>query len=192
MKEDAGDIVRDMNLEASLEKNLLLHGVLRRDFTDEEIEQLRSELEALHEGGCSVLNGFWSTNREHEEHIEDPDSEPESLFSIGERVWVTENETVSGKVPGVGTVRKVEKEWVDLGDELKGYWEITYQLKNMRTPFTEGHVFATELEALAAMAASFRQQTIMRAKELCRRMRALGMNITTKELLDNIAQTVEG
>ncbi len=192
MKEDSSDSVRDMNLEASLEKSLLLHGVLRRDFTEAEIAQLRSELEVLNEGGCSVLNGFWSTNHAPGEHNEDPDTEPESLFSIGERVWVTENEAVSGGIPGVGTVRKVEKEWIDLGDELKGYWEITYQLKNMRTPFTEGHVFATELEALAAMTSNFRQQTIMRAKELCRRMRALGMNITTKELLDNIAQTVEG
>lgn len=182
------DFVRDMNLEARLEKELLMHGFRRRDFSEEEISQLRSELDALQDGNCSLLNGFWSEDR-GEVGENPPDVEPEARFSVGERVWVTENVAVNG-IPGVGTVRKVEKEWIDLGDQLKGYWEITYYLRNMRTPYTEANVFATELEALSAMASDFRRQTIIQAAEVCRRLRLLGMSITTKELLTNIADSV--
>ena len=81
-------------------------------------------------------------------------------------------------------------EWVDLGETLNGYWEISYQLKNMRTPFTEDAVYATEIEALVAMAADFRRGAIKQANTFCRKMRALGMNITTKELLANFTDFV--
>ena len=138
---------------------------------------------------CHVSPGFWSEQEKKEKHVDTPDIEPKPLFAIGDRVWVTENVAVNG-IPGVGVVRKVEKEWIDLGDELQGYWEITYQLRNLRTSFTENNVFASELEALAALAAAFKKQTIAQANEVCKRMRALGMNITTKELLDNVVSSV--
>ena len=171
-----------------MEKELLLHGCKRRDFTDEQIEQLRSELEALQDGNCSLLNGFWDDFAPVKIQ-ENPDIEPQEKFSVGQRVWLTGNVAVGG-IPGVGTVRSVEKEWIDLGDELQGYWEITYQLRNMRTPITEDHVFATELEALAAMASDFRKQAVAQACEVCRQLRAVGMNISTKELLLNIASSI--
>lgn len=189
MEFEMDDTVRDMNLEARLEKELMLHGFKRRDFTNVELAHLRAELEALQDGNCSILNGFWSEERVSQKADEDPGIEPEARFSVGDRVWVTENVAVNG-IPGVGTVRKVEKEWIDLGDQLKGYWEITYYLRNMRTSYTENNVFSTELEALAAMASDFRKQSIGQAAEVCRRLRALGMSITTKELLTNIAESV--
>lgn len=181
--------VIDMNLEAKVEKDLLMHGYMRRDFNDEQIEQLRSEIETLEDGECSLLHGFWSIERKPEPLNEDPDHAPKAKFMVGERVWVTEHILENG-IPGVGIVRKVEKEWIDLEEELKGYWEITYQLKNMRVPFTEDHVFATELEALVSLSADFRRRVIEEAGVLCRRMRALGMNITPKEMIANIVNFI--
>ena len=110
-----------------------------------------------------------------------------SLFSVGDRVWVTSHLNVEG-IPGVGEVRKIITEWTDLGEELNGYWEISYLLKNTRVAYSQDCVFATELEALTALAADFRKQAIAQASVLCRRMRALGMNITTKELIENLAE----
>lgn len=190
MKEFEGDVrVTDMNLEARLEKELLLHGRQRRDLTEEQLQQLRDELEALKDGTCSLLGGFWEENGNIDSPTDNPDFEPEPKFSVGQRVWVTGDVAVDG-IPGVGYVRNVEKEWIDLGEELQGYWEITYQLRNMRTPITEEHVYATELEALAAMAADFRNQAIAQASEVCKHLRAIGMNISTKELLSNIADSI--
>ncbi len=180
--------VKDMNLEARLDKELLLHGFLRHDFSDEEIIQLREELQALEGGNCSVLNGFFNNEKQCllDQKEDDPDVEPKARFSVGDRVWVTDTSAIAC-IPGVGVVRSIDKEWVDLGDELKGYWEISYKLRNSRTPYTEDHVFATELEALAAMTANFRMKTVAQACDICKRLRALGMNISTKELLENIA-----
>ena len=145
-----------MNLEARLEKEFLLHGHLRRDFTEEQIQQLRDELETLKDGNCSLLEGFWEEYGNIEKPMENPGIEPVPKFTIGQRVWVTGDIAVNG-IPGVGYVRNVEKEWIDLGEELQGYWEITYHLRNMRTPITEEKVFSTELEALSAMASDFRK-----------------------------------
>ncbi len=181
--------VKDMNLEAKVEKDLLMHGFMRRDFNDEQIEQLRTEIETLDDGDCSLLHGFWTVDRTPERQNEDPDHAPKAKFVVGERVWVTEHILENG-IPGVGIVRKVDKEWIDLGEELKGYWEITYQLKNMRVPFTEDHVFATELEALVSLSADFRRRVIEEAGVLCRRMRALGMNITPMEMIENIVNFI--
>lgn len=180
--------VKDMNLEAKLDKELLLHGFLRRDFSEEEIAQLRAELQALGDGNCSVFNGFFNNENMGLPATKDdnPDKEPEAKFAVGDRVWVTDSSAIAC-VPGVGVVRGVDKEWVDLGDELQGYWEISYKLRNTRTPYTEDHVFATELEALAAMTAEFRKKTVAQASDICRRLRALGMDLSTKELLENIA-----
>lgn len=190
MKEFEGDSrVTDMNLEARLEKELLLHGCRRRDFTEEQIQQLRDELDALKDGNCSLLGGFWEEHGHAERPAESPDNEPKPKFVIGQRVWVTGDVAVNG-IPGVGYVRNVEKEWIDLGEELQGYWEITYHLRNMHTPITEEKVFATELEALAAMAADFRKQAIAQAGEICRQLRSIGMDISTKELLSNIADSI--
>ena len=179
------DNVKDLNLEARIDKELLLRGFRRRDFDEEELLTLKTELEALNNGNCSVLNGFWENHKDIPKTVDNPDVPPKPKFSVGDRVWVTENIAVNG-IPGVGVVRKVETEWIDLGETLNGYWEIAYQLKNLRVPFTEDHVFATELEALAAMASDFRKNAIKQAATFCRRMRALGMNITTRELLENI------
>ena len=181
--------VKDMNLEAKVEKDLLMHGFMRRDFKEEEISQLRSEIETLDSGNCSTSNGFWSLDHSFKSQKEDPDIEPKAKFSVGDRVWVTEHILENG-IPGVGVVRKVEKEWIDLGDELNGYWEISYQLKNMRYPFTEDHLYATELEALVAMSANFRRRVIEEAGVLCRRMRALGMNIKPAEMIENIVNFI--
>jgi hypothetical protein len=181
--------VRDLNLEARMEKEFLIHGYQRRDFTPEQQQQLRAELIALDEGGCSVMNGFWSQDFTPLRNYDDPDNPPTPLFNVGERVWITEHISVNG-VPGVGVVRKVEMEWIDLGEELNGYWEITYQLRNLRTSFTEDHVFATEVEALTAMASDFRKRVISQAGAMCRRMRALGMNITVRELIDSVGEFV--
>lgn len=182
--------VTDMNLEARLEKELLLHGCQRRDMSENDLAYLRSVLENSDQNAVIPLD-FWAELDNKVKKIETPDVEPDARFQIGERVWVTENVVVNG-VPGVGVVRKVEKEWIDLGEELQGYWEITYQLKNLRTSYTEDHVFSSELEALAALAADFRKQTIAQASEACKRMRALGMKITTKELLENVASAIGG
>ncbi len=181
--------VTDMNLEARLEKELLLHGCLRRDLTESQLTYLRSALANKDAEKVDISPDFWRQLTQKEKIVESPDVVPEARFAIDERVWVTENVAVNG-IPGVGVVRKVEKEWIELGEELRGYWEISYFLKNLRTPFTEDHVFASELEALAALAAEFKKQTIMQASEACRRMRAIGMKITTKELLDNVASSV--
>lgn len=181
--------VRDMNLEARMEKEFFLHGLQRRDFTQQQQEVLRTELMTLQEGGCSVMTDFWTSEHTPERNYDDPDNQPEPLFSPGERVWVTEHISING-VPGVGIVRSVETEWIDLGEELNGYWEITYRLRNLRTLFTEDHVFATELEALTAMATSFRKRVITQANAMCNRMRELGMDISTKELVENIANFV--
>ena len=190
MKGFEGDArVTDMNLEARLEKELLLHGFRRRDFTEEQIQQLRDELDALKDGNCSLLEGFWEEYGIMEKPHNNPYSEPEPIFAIGQRVWVTGDVAVNG-IPGVGYVRSVEKEWIDLGEELQGYWEITYQLRNMRTPISEEQVFATELEALAAIAADFRKQAVAQAAEVCKQLRAIGMDISTKELLTNIADSI--
>ena len=186
---DMEERVKDMNLEAKVEKDLLMHGFMRRDFNDEQIEQLRTEIETLDDGDCSLLHGFWTVDRTPERQNEDPDHAPKAKFVVGERVWVTEHILENG-IPGVGIVRKVDKEWIDLGEELKGYWEITYQLKNMRVPFTEDHVFATELEALVSLSADFRRRVIEEAGVLCRRMRALGMNITPMEMIENIVNFI--
>lgn len=183
------DTVKDLNLEARIDKELLLHGYRRRDFSEEELRALRIELDALQEGNCSVSNGFWETFGERSVLEERADVKPVPRFAVGERVWVTQHIAING-VPGVGTVRKVEMEWIDLGETLKGYWEVSYQLKNLRTSFSEECVFATELEALAAMAADFRRGAIKQANLLCRRMRAMGMNITTRELLENITDFI--
>ena len=180
------DVVKDMNLEAKVDKELLLHGCLRSEFTEAELQALRDEIYMLEQGNCSVLNGFWSTKRKKKKKKENPEIEPTPKFSIGDRVWVTEHLNVEG-VPGVGEVRKVITEWTDLGEELNGYWEISYLLKNTRMSYSQDCVFATELEALTALAADFRKQAIAQASVLCRRMRALGMNITTKELVENLA-----
>jgi hypothetical protein len=56
--------------------------------------------------------------------------------------------------------------------------------------YSEDCVFATELEALTALAADFRRNAIAQASVLCRRMRALGMNISTKELIENLAEFI--
>ena len=182
-------LVKDLNLEAKVDKDLLLHGKLRSDFTAEELDALREEIYMLSKGDCSVLNGFWSVPREKPKKIESPEVEPIPKFSVGDRIWVTEHLTVDG-IPGVGEVRKVITEWTDLGEELNGYWEVSYLLKNSRMSFAEDKVFATELEALAALAADFRRQAIEKATMLCQRMRTLGMNITTKELVENLAQFI--
>lgn len=184
------DTVTDMNLEARLEKELLLHGYQRRDLTDAQIAYLRSALRAS-AGEASLDSAFWEDVASNVKQEETPAIEPQARFAVGDRVWVTESVSVNG-VPGVGVVRKVEKEWIDLGEELRGYWEISYQLRNLRTTFTEDHVFASELEALAALAADFRKQAITQASEACKRMRALGMGITTKELLENVALAAGG
>lgn len=181
--------VKDMNLEARMEKEFFLHGLQRRDFTTEQQEILRAELATLQEGGCSVMSDFWTSERSPQRNYEDSDNEPEPLFSPGDRVWVTEHLSING-VPGVGIVRSVETEWIDLGEELSGYWEITYRLRNLRTTFTEDHVFATELEALTAMANDFRKRVITQANAMCNRMRELGVDISTQELVENIAHFV--
>lgn len=186
---EGNEVVKDLNLEAKIEKELLLHGCKRRDFTENQLDTLRVELDTLQDGSCSVMNGFWSNYHEPLDNKGNPDIEPEPKFNIGDRAWVTENGTGNG-IPGVGVIRKIDKEWIDLGEELQGYWEITYFLKNLRTPYTEDHVFATELEALAAIAADFKRKTISQAAEICRKMREVGMNITTKELLENISSMV--
>ena len=186
---DMEERVMDMNLEAKVEKDLLMHGYMRRDFNDEQIDQLRTEIETLEDGDCSLLHGFWTVDRTPERLNEDPNHPPKAQFVVRERVWVTEHILENG-IPGVGVVRKVDKEWIDLGEELKGYWEITYQLKNMRVPFTEDHVFATELEALVSLSADFRRRVIEEAGVLCRRMRALGMNITPMEMIENIVNFI--
>ena len=181
--------VKDMNLEARMEKEFFLHGLQRRDFNQEQQEILRSELATLQEGRCSVMSDFWTAELSPQRNYEDPDREPEPLFSSVDRVWVTEHISING-VPGVGVVRSVETEWIDLGEELSGYWEITYRLRNLRTTFTEDHVFATELEALTAMATDFRKRVITQANAMCNRMRELGVDISTQELVENIANFV--
>lgn len=181
--------VRDLNLEARIDKELLLHGFRRRDFSEEELKELRMRLNTLAEGDCSVPEDYWRAHIEEKNKPEKIDQKPTPRFAVGDRVWVTQHIAING-VPGVGYVRKVEMEWVDLGETLNGYWEISYQLKNMRTPFTEDAVYATEIEALVAMAADFRRGAIKQANVFCRRMRALGMNITTKELLDNFTDFI--
>ena len=167
--------VKDMNLEARMEKEFFLHGLQRRDFNQEQQEILRSELATLQEGGCSVMSDFWTAELSPQRNYEDPDNEPEPLFSPGDRVWVTEHISING-VPGVGVVRSVE--------------EITYRLRNLRTTFNEDHVFATELEALTAMATDFRKRVITQANAMCNRMRELGVDISTQELVENIANFV--
>lgn len=181
------DIVKDMNLEAKVDKELLLHGFLRSDFSMAELQSLRDGLYLFGQGDCSALDGFWSTKRKKKKKKESPENEPTPLFSVGDRVWVTSHLNVEG-IPGVGEVRKIITEWTDLGEELNGYWEISYLLKNTRVAYSQDCVFATELEALTALAADFRKQAIAQASVLCRRMRALGMNITTKELIENLAE----
>lgn len=182
---DREEKVKDLNFEARIDKELLLHGFRRRDFGEEDLQILKNELEALGQGNCSVLSEFWEMHQNRPRIVDNPDVPPTPKFSVGDRVWVTENIAVNG-IPGVGVVRKVETEWIDLGETLNGYWEIAYHLKNLRVPFTEDHVFSTELEALSAMASDFRKNAIKQAAAFCKRMRALGMNITTRELLENI------
>ncbi len=181
--------VRDMNLEARMEKEFFMHGFQRRCFDQQQQELLRKELATLQDGDCSVMNDFWSVEHDCVRNYDDPDNEPNPLFSPGDRVWVTEHLSVNG-IPGVGFVRSVETEWIDLGEELSGYWEITYRLRNLRTTFTEDHVFATELEALTALATDFRKRMILQVNTICNRMRELGMNISTKEFIDNIGDFV--
>ncbi|MBO4850637.1 MAG: hypothetical protein J5529_07000 [Prevotella sp.] len=183
------DVVMNLNLEASIDKELLLHGFRRRDFSEEELQQLRTVLETHGEDSSSFLDDFWRVYGVREKRMESADQKPTPRFAVGDRVWVTQRIAING-VPGVGYVRKVETEWVDLGETLNGYWEVSYQLKNMRTPFTEDSVYATEIEALVAMAADFRRGAIKQANVFCRRMRSLGMNITTKELLANFTDFV--
>ena len=189
MNEKNEDEVRDLNLEARIDKELLLHGFRRRDFSEEELNVLRTRLDALTNGETAVPEDFWRTHIERHNKPDKIDQKPTPRFDVGDRVWVTQHIAING-VPGVGYVRKVEMEWVDLGETLNGYWEISYQLKNMRTPFTEDAVYATEIEALVAMAADFRRGAIKQANTFCRKMRALGMNITTKELLANFTDFV--
>ncbi len=183
------DMVKDLNLEAKIDKELFLHGFLRSDFTDDELKTLRDEIAMLQQGNCSVLNGFWSSKKGRKKKSESEDVEPIPKFAVGDRVWVTEHLNVEG-IPGVGEVRKVITEWTDLGEELNGYWEVSYLLKNTRMSYSEDCVFATELEALTALAADFRRNAIAQASVLCRRMRALGMNISTKELIENLAEFI--
>ncbi len=189
MNEKNEDEVRDLNLEARIDKELLLHGFRRRDFSEEELNGLRTRLDALTNDDTAVPEDFWRTHIERHNKPDKIDQKPTPRFDVGDRVWVTQHIAING-VPGVGYVRKVEMEWVDLGETLNGYWEISYQLKNMRTPFTEDAVYATEIEALVAMAADFRRGAIKQANTFCRKMRALGMNITTKELLANFTDFV--
>ena len=189
MNEKNEDEVRDLNLEARIDKELLLHGFRRRDFSEEELNVLRTRLDALTNDETAVPEDFWRTHIERHNKPDKIDQKPTPRFDVGDRVWVTQHIAING-VPGVGYVRKVEMEWVDLGETLNGYWEISYQLKNMRTPFTEDAVYATEIEALVAMAADFRRGAIKQANTFCRKMRALGMNITTKELLANFTDFV--
>ena len=189
MNEKNEDEVRDLNLEARIDKELLLHGFRRRDFSEEELNVLRTRLDALTNVDTAVPEDFWRTHIERHNKPDKIDQKPTPRFDVGDRVWVTQHIAING-VPGVGYVRKVEMEWVDLGETLNGYWEISYQLKNMRTPFTEDAVYATEIEALVAMAADFRRGAIKQANTFCRKMRALGMNITTKELLANFTDFV--
>ncbi len=189
MNEKNEDEVRDLNLEARIDKELLLHGFRRRDFSEEELNVLRTRLDALTNVETAVPEDFWRTHIERHNKPDKIDQKPTPRFDVGDRVWVTQHIAING-VPGVGYVRKVEMEWVDLGETLNGYWEISYQLKNMRTPFTEDAVYATEIEALVAMAADFRRGAIKQANTFCRKMRALGMNITTKELLANFTDFV--
>jgi hypothetical protein len=183
------DMVKDLNLEAKIDKEFFLHGFLRSDFTDDELKTLRDEIAMLQQGNCSVLNGFWSSKKSRKKKSESEDVEPIPKFAVGDRVWVTEHLNVEG-IPGVGEVRKVITEWTDLGEELNGYWEVSYLLKNTRMSYSEDCVFATELEALTALAADFRRNAIAQASVLCRRMRALGMNISTKELIENLAEFI--
>ena len=164
---DREEKVKDLNFEARIDKELLLHGFRRRDFGEEDLQILKNELEALDQGNCSVLSEFWEMHQNRPRIVDNPDVPPTPKFSVGDRVWV-------------------ETEWIDLGETLNGYWEIAYHLKNLRVPFTEDHVFSTELEALSAMASDFRKNAIKQAAAFCKRMRALGMNITTRELLENI------
>ncbi len=189
MNEKNEDEVRDLNLEARIDKELLLHGFRRRDFSEEELNVLRTRLDALTNVETAMPEDFWRTHIERHNKPDKIDQKPTPRFDVGDRVWVTQHIAING-VPGVGYVRKVEMEWVDLGETLNGYWEISYQLKNMRTPFTEDAVYATEIEALVAMAADFRRGAIKQANTFCRKMRALGMNITTKELLANFTDFV--
>jgi len=49
---------------------------------------------------------------------------------------------------------------------------------------------ATELEALTAMATDFRKRVITQANAMCNRMRELGVDISTQELVENIANFV--
>ncbi len=189
MNEKNEDEVRDLNLEARIDKELLLHGFRRRDFSEEELNVLRTRLDALTNVETAMPEDFWRTHIERHNKPDKIDQKPTPRFDVGDRVWVTQHIAING-VPGVCYVRKVEMEWVDLGETLNGYWEISYQLKNMRTPFTEDAVYATEIEALVAMAADFRRGAIKQANTFCRKMRALGMNITTKELLANFTDFV--
>ena len=76
--------VKDMNLEARMEKEFFLHGLQRRDFTNEQQEALRSELATLQEGGCSVMSDFWTSDRSPQRNYDDPDNELEPLFSPGD------------------------------------------------------------------------------------------------------------
>ena len=51
--------VTDMNLEARLEKELLLHGCLRRDLTESQLTYLRSALANKDAEKVDISPDFW-------------------------------------------------------------------------------------------------------------------------------------
>ena len=121
------DMVKDLNLEAKIDKELFLHGFLRSDFTDDELKTLRDEIAMLQQGNCSVLNGFWSSKKSRKKKSESEDVEPIPKFAVGDRVWVTETEGVEiGEAVHLGAV-------VDLvGCQYHWFWTFAQHF---------GHIF---------------------------------------------------
>ena len=107
MNEKNEDEVRDLNLEARIDKELLLHGFRRRDFSEEELNVLRTRLDALTNVETAVPEDFWRTHIERHNKPDKIDQKPTPRFDVGDRVWVTQHIAING-VPGVGYGRKVE------------------------------------------------------------------------------------
>ena len=99
--------VTDMNLEARLEKELLLHGCQRRDMSENDLAYLRSVLENSDQNAVIPLD-FWAELDNKVKKIETPDVEPDARFQIGERVWVTENVVVNGGRCGQESGKRVD------------------------------------------------------------------------------------
>ena len=76
--------VTDMNLEARLEKELLLHGCLRRDLTESQLTYLRSALASKDAEKVDISPDFWRQLTQKEKIVESPDVAPEARFAIDE------------------------------------------------------------------------------------------------------------